>query len=183
MDALPWTGPLRSCFMLVYRSAASAVLSTGILLTAISDRGATVGMLAATSTRLVGAVGAQEPSRAVSWHIMQPESFGDRLRRYRRFRGFSQAELAVRSATDKGQIGKIETAPSYEPTRDVVRRLARALEIEPWQLEDEDFRPSPAADPLQAAERVIMDSDLPEERKQAALVVIRDLFAGARRTA
>lgn len=114
---------------------------------------------------------------------MPTEGFGDRLRRYRRFRGPSQSELAAKSGTDKGQIGRMETQSGYEPTRDVVRRLAYALDIEPWRLEDEDFRPKPAQSPLAAAERAILDSDLTDEKKQAALTVIRTFFERGERSA
>lgn len=116
---------------------------------------------------------------------MAQEATGDRVRRYRRLRRLSQAQLAEKAGTDKGYIGQLEVGRIAEPKTDVLVRLAAALEVPVRALADPrlyDGEQSP--DALAAAEAAILsEPTLSEDRKQAALVVIRDLFARSREQA
>lgn len=108
-----------------------------------------------------------------------PETVGDRVRRYRRLRKLTQDQLADRSDVDRRQIGRLEAGEVLEPAAETVRRLATAMGIpiralaEPlgWYSDE----PAPA-DFQEAAESAIVGSDLSDEKKRAALEVIRALF-------
>jgi transcriptional regulator with XRE-family HTH domain len=55
------------------------------------------------------------------------------LRRERQGAGLSQEELAYRAQLDRTYISALERSV-YAATVDVVDRLARALDLEAWQL-------------------------------------------------
>jgi len=59
--------------------------------------------------------------------------FGDKVRKYRMRRGFSQEELAYRAGLHRTQIGLIESGKRC-PRLDTVYKLAAALDIEPARL-------------------------------------------------
>ena len=61
------------------------------------------------------------------------EIFAKNLRTARRQKGLSQEELAHRADLDRTYISSLERNV-YNPTIDVVARLADALEIEPASL-------------------------------------------------
>lgn len=61
------------------------------------------------------------------------EIFAKNLRAARRQKGLSQEELAHRADLDRTYISSLERNV-YNPTIDVVARLADALEIEPASL-------------------------------------------------
>jgi transcriptional regulator with XRE-family HTH domain len=55
------------------------------------------------------------------------------LRRLRKKQGLSQEELAYRASIDRGYISSIERGV-YAVTIDILDRLARALDVEAWEL-------------------------------------------------
>lgn len=59
-------------------------------------------------------------------------SFGERLRRWRRKKGFSQRELARRAEIDFTYISKVENdTPGFEsPSEEALTRLADALDVD-----------------------------------------------------
>ena len=59
--------------------------------------------------------------------------FGDKVRRYRLKRGFSQEELAYKSGLHRTQIGLIESGKRC-PRLDTVYKLASALNVKPARL-------------------------------------------------
>jgi len=63
----------------------------------------------------------------------EAESFGERLRRLREGRGFTQRELAEAAETSQRMIAYYETH-SGTPAGPVLLRLARALKISPDEL-------------------------------------------------
>ena len=103
---------------------------------------------------------------------MTPERAGDRVRRYRRMRGYTQAELAERAGTDRGYIGKLEAGDIDEPSVDVLTRLSSALEVpvraiaDPRLYGEEDKGMS-----WEAA--VLADTRFTDEEKQAILTLGR----------
>lgn len=61
------------------------------------------------------------------------EILAGNLRNQRRLRGVSQEELAHRAEIDRTYVSALERGV-YGATIDIVDRLARALEIEAWEL-------------------------------------------------
>jgi len=53
--------------------------------------------------------------------------------KYRHKKGLTQIELAARSGLEKSHIGKFETT-NHNHTAATLLKLAKALEIAPWQL-------------------------------------------------
>lgn len=53
--------------------------------------------------------------------------------KYRQKRSLTQIELAARAGIEKSHIGKFETT-NHNHTAATLAKLAKALEIEPWQL-------------------------------------------------
>jgi len=61
------------------------------------------------------------------------ETLAANLRRHRKKQGLSQEELAHRAAIDRTYISSIERG-LYGVTIDVLDRLARALDLDAWEL-------------------------------------------------
>lgn len=59
--------------------------------------------------------------------------FASNLRRLRAERGLSQEELAHRTGIDRTYVSHLERL-RYSPTLDMVERLAKSLDAEPWDL-------------------------------------------------
>lgn len=76
--------------------------------------------------RAVEAVAAYRPSRVLTGPI---DTWGARVRHYRRLRGMTQEELADSASIDRRYIGRIETGEVMNPEPDTVKRLARALTV------------------------------------------------------
>lgn len=62
------------------------------------------------------------------------ESFGTRLRKYRRQADVSQRELAIRIGRDFSYISKIENDRIPPPAADTVVKICEVLNIEPNEL-------------------------------------------------
>lgn len=88
------------------------------------------------SAALEAPVGVLGRSHAVRYASMGQEGPGGRVRRYRRLRGLTQAQLADLAGTDKGYIGKLEAGGIAEPSVDVLLRLAEALQVDVRALAD-----------------------------------------------
>ncbi len=63
---------------------------------------------------------------------------GERLRKQRTRRLMSQTELAKAAGMTRNQIGRIER-DEVEPRLSSIRKLAKALQVEPDKLIGEDF--------------------------------------------
>lgn len=61
---------------------------------------------------------------------------GERLRYWRGVRGLSQRKLGEMIGSDAPAISRMETTAGYEPELKTWRKLAVALQIEPYQLTD-----------------------------------------------
>jgi transcriptional regulator with XRE-family HTH domain len=61
------------------------------------------------------------------------ETLGANLRRLRKRQGLSQEELAYRANLDRTYVSSIERGV-YAVTIDVLDRVARALDVEAWEL-------------------------------------------------
>lgn len=80
------------------------------------------------------------------------ETWGERVRRYRRHRRLTQEQLAEAAEIDRRYIGRIEVGEVADPNAETVRKLARALQIpartlsEPlgWVPLEEDQHPADA---------------------------------------
>lgn len=67
---------------------------------------------------------------------------GEKIRRLRTERGMTQEELGAEVGVQKAAINKYETGIVVNLKRDVIRRLARALEVNPmWLMDDEEGWP------------------------------------------
>lgn len=114
------------------------------------------------------------------------ESVGTRVRHYRRLRRLTQDALAEQSGVERRYLGKIETGDVLEPGAETVRKLSRALNVPVRQLAEPLgwWADEPSGDALAAAEAAVLsEPGLSDERRQAALVVLRDLFARGREQA
>lgn len=60
---------------------------------------------------------------------MATDSFGERVRRYRRLHKWTQAQLGEKAEMTKAYVGKIESGVIQEPGREIQERLAAALEV------------------------------------------------------
>jgi len=59
--------------------------------------------------------------------------FAENLKKYRRSAGFSQEDLAHYAGIERAYVSMLERKQS-SPTIDMLAKLAKALEIEPYQL-------------------------------------------------
>ena len=135
----------------------------------------------ALATRLLEApVAPLGPSDAVRWPRMSQERAGDRVRRYRRMRGLTQAQLAESAGTDRGYVGKLEAGDIDEPSVDVVTRLARALEVPVRAIADP--RLYDTAD--ESWEAVLLaDTRFSDEEKQAIILLGRAALSAKQKSA
>src|SRR3954452_24402430 len=67
---------------------------------------------------------------ATTWEVVVPgkQDFAERLRWWRRRRGWSQLELAGRADISQRHLSFLELSPAA-PSRDMVIRLAAALDV------------------------------------------------------
>jgi transcriptional regulator with XRE-family HTH domain len=72
------------------------------------------------------------------------------LKKFRRIAGLSQRELADKSGVDQTLISRLERGRRQTASYATVVRLARALNLEPHELEPVDFeikaKPAPVVD-------------------------------------
>lgn len=62
------------------------------------------------------------------------KNIGFRIQFFRKKAGFSQEELAERSGLSYSTISHIESTSSYTLSMLALHRIAKALEVEPYQL-------------------------------------------------
>lgn len=67
---------------------------------------------------------------------MVAERVGDRVRKLRRAKKWSQQQLAAAMGTDKSYIGRLEAGIIVEPGVDVQERLAEALGVDIREVAD-----------------------------------------------
>jgi transcriptional regulator with XRE-family HTH domain len=60
---------------------------------------------------------------------MALETFGSRLKRIREIKGLSQGELAEESGVDRSYISKLESGVTLNPTGDIIKKLAKPLNV------------------------------------------------------
>jgi transcriptional regulator with XRE-family HTH domain len=65
-------------------------------------------------------------------------AIGERIKELRTEAGLSQPQLAVKAGVDQGGLSRIERGLKVNPTLDVLRRLARALDCRVADLLDEE---------------------------------------------
>ncbi len=65
---------------------------------------------------------------------MRPRSFKTALRCLREARGLSQLALAKRARISQQYLNELETGKKANPGIQVLRKLAKALEVEPHEL-------------------------------------------------
>lgn len=112
-------------------------------------------------------------------------TFGEWVRRYRRQRHLTQQQLAEKVGTDKAGMNLIE-GDKREPGHDLAQRIVAALDApaEPFLRALGYPVGTSYPDPLAAIEATILsEPSLSDERKQAGLVVMRDLFARSKEQA
>lgn len=68
-------------------------------------------------------------ARSVMIRRVSPRPFGATLRRQRERYGLTQQELAERAIITQSYLAMLETGERENPSLDIVRRLARALEL------------------------------------------------------
>ncbi|MGH8930019.1 MAG: helix-turn-helix domain-containing protein [Egibacteraceae bacterium] len=98
---------------------------------------------------------------------MGDNGVGDRLRRYRRDLGMSQADLARKAKVSAAYISELEGGLGKRPSGEILLRLADALDVTIAELLGRDIRPSggdsPVPDPSLlefARERELPQSDV-----------------------
>ena len=101
------------------------------------------------------------------------ETLGERLRRMRKERGWTQEQLAVQADTSQAVIQKIENGKSLRPRK--IDIIARVLEVDPaWLMFGAG---QPAGLDQEAREIALAWRRLPEEKR----VLLRDQILRAAR--
>jgi len=108
-------------------------------------------------------------------------TIGEKIKRLRKERGLTQEELGNLIGVQKAAINKYETGIVVNLKREIVHKLAKALDVNPvWLMDDESgWPPEGASQPLSQEARILargIDKLSPEQREQA-LSVIRAMFA------
>jgi len=92
---------------------------------------------------------------------------GDRIKRYRKELGMSQADLARKAKVSAPYISELESGQGKRPSGEILLRLADALEVTIAELLGQDIRPGdgdpPVPDPSLldfAKERKLAKSDV-----------------------
>jgi transcriptional regulator with XRE-family HTH domain len=115
---------------------------------------------------------------------VEAESFGERLRRLREGRGFTQRELAEAAETSQRMIAYYETH-SGTPAGPVLLRLARALRISPDELiglkaEERGAEPSSPQN-LRLWRKLKRVEKLPADQRRTVVQLIDALVEGEAR--
>jgi transcriptional regulator with XRE-family HTH domain len=107
------------------------------------------------------------------------ETVGDRIRRYRRYRGLTQQALADLASVDKSYISRLEAGEVADPGLEIVERLAAALQVSLRQLADPRWYAGvPAELPdWEAAILALPAKTLSDEDKETVVRLIRALIA------
>lgn len=126
-------------------------------------------------------------------------TIGEKIKRLRLERGLTQEELGNAVGVQKAAINKYETGIVINLKREVIQKLAKALDVNPvWLMDDEDgWPPSPSVRSLlhQAMEarktdaadtsahtveaKIISDcvDRMPKEDREKALSIFRAVYA------
>ena len=67
---------------------------------------------------------------------MSSKKLGERLRELREYKGMSQQQLAERASVTLGYVVIIEAGQQRPPSRAILQRLARALDVAVEKLEE-----------------------------------------------
>ena len=121
-------------------------------------------------------------------------TFGEKLRKYRKEKGLTQAELAKLAGTSKTTIVNYEGGTTYPQDRGVYARLAGILEIDADFLHNENDEFVANASELYGttgrnqAEKLLSDAaalfaggDIDEEQKQEVLNALQEIFYDCKR--
>lgn len=118
-----------------------------------------------------------------------PETLGARVRRYREWRGMRQEDLGELIGSDASHLSQIEKGHIKSPDLKTLRKIAVALRVPlhdlarplEWYADlDMAETPTTSDDPLETIENIIRATKMSDDRKNAGLTVIRDLFERAR---
>ena len=115
---------------------------------------------------------------------MIAEGVGDRVRRFRRYRGLTQQALADLAKVDKSYVSRLEAGEVAEPGLEAVERLAAALKVSMRHLADPRWYAGEAEvlPDWEAAILALPAGCLSDEDKTAILRFIRVLI-GANQSA
>ena len=94
------------------------------------------------------------------------------LRKYRNYRGFTQAKLAELCDKDTSYIGQIEIGTRF-PSMELIEKIAEALQIEPYLFFLEDSEEGMAQIPPLVNANGIPDSVKDELIKQLNVAIIK----------
>jgi transcriptional regulator with XRE-family HTH domain len=110
--------------------------------------------------------------------------FGEWLREQRTKRALSMRELAALAEVSSVYISRLEANPESTPSREVVARIAHALNASPAEayLAAGYAPPQEGQVPEQTARLVHRFEQLPEESKMILLDVLESLYANASRS-
>ena len=100
----------------------------------------------------------------------------ERLKRWRRAYALSQEQLAKKAGVNAATIVRIERG-EVSPKPSTIRKLAKALKIEPWQLTGEERPQPPQITREWVEEHGINTSDAELEE---ANVILEDVWRGMR---
>lgn len=79
---------------------------------------------------------------------MGDKGLGERLKRYRKDLGMSQADLARKAKVSAAYISELESGLGRRPSGEILLRLADALEVTIAELLGHDIRPGDGDSPL-----------------------------------
>ena len=101
-------------------------------------------------------------------------TIGEKIRRLRTERGMTQEELGKMVGVKKAAINKYETGIVVNLKKDVIQKLARALDVNPvWLMDEEDgWPPSPS---VKSLIRQITDDDVGNLRTPEARILAKGI--------
>ena len=102
-------------------------------------------------------------------------SFGKRVRSLRKYRGWTQEELAVKSHMDSKSLGAIERG-ERNVTIDNVAKLARGLGVELHQLFLFEAKGLLAAEEITETKLLDLVKTAPPKRKTLALAILGEVL-------
>lgn len=101
---------------------------------------------------------------------------GENIKKLRKQRGWSQSELAEKASITLTHVNRLETG-KYNPSIDVVLRLARALDVTLDQLVLDNLADvSVHIENKNLAERIRLIETLTENRREALFQVLDDML-------
>lgn len=74
------------------------------------------------------------PARRPTSQVQRAHAFGERIRSLRRLQKLKQRDVAAQLPMSAGHLSRLETGEYGPPSDEVIERLAKVLEADPFEL-------------------------------------------------